>query len=531
MIRYNSRNQLSLDLFETPFERDLDCNNRWVKLADILPWDALASIYYRELSSDHGAPSKDARLVIGAVIIKHKMKLSDREVIAQIQENPYLQYFVGLERFTTERVFDPSLMPKIRKRLGVDKFEAMNEALLVKAGMIEQKNEAEAPDRDQNEPPAGGDDGPTQPAEAPLEQPIAEDQPSHKGKLLIDAVVTEQMIKYPNDLELLNDSRAEAERLIDLLYDRKPGLIKPRTYRKVARKEFLRVAKLRKKSGKVLRKAIRKQLGYLRRDLGIIEDLLEESPDKLIRFAYRDLKIYWVIQHIYRQQQEMFDLRVKRCDDRIVNIYQPWVRPMVTGKASKKVEFGPKSSVSLIDGYASVFRICWDNFNEGGDLQAQVEAYKSRYGYYPEAVCVDQKYGTRANRKWLKENGIRFSGKALGRPKKNPELDDILLEKLKKEEQRLRSQIEGKFGQGKNGYNLAKIRAKLISTSESWLASIYFVMNLIKFLCPKWTDKVDSRKWHSQLAAWEGRFRAIIRFLAPDKSLPVSLEMGRAPRK
>jgi len=94
MIRYHSHKQLSLAEFDWPFQTDLDENNRWVKMSLCIPWDALAEGYYQGLSLKQGRPTKDARLVIGAVIIKHKLCLSDEETVAQIQENPYLQYFV-----------------------------------------------------------------------------------------------------------------------------------------------------------------------------------------------------------------------------------------------------------------------------------------------------------------------------------------------------------------------------------------------------------------------------------------------------
>jgi hypothetical protein len=95
MIRYHSQKQLSLAEFDWPFQTALDENNRWVKLSECIPWDELAEGYYQDLVNTHGRPTKDARLVIGAVIIKHKLCLSDRETVAQIQENPYLQYFVA----------------------------------------------------------------------------------------------------------------------------------------------------------------------------------------------------------------------------------------------------------------------------------------------------------------------------------------------------------------------------------------------------------------------------------------------------
>ena len=95
MIRYRSHKQLSLAEFDWPFQTALDEHNRWVKMSACIPWDDLAQGYYQGLSARQGRPAKDARLVIGAVIIKHKLCLSDEETVAQIQENPYLQYCRG----------------------------------------------------------------------------------------------------------------------------------------------------------------------------------------------------------------------------------------------------------------------------------------------------------------------------------------------------------------------------------------------------------------------------------------------------
>ena len=102
MIRYTSQNQMTIEEFKTPFEIRLNKENRWVKLGESMPWDALARIYYRSMSSDMGAPAIDARIVIGAMIIKHKLKLDDRETIEAIRENMYMQYFLGLSEYKYE---------------------------------------------------------------------------------------------------------------------------------------------------------------------------------------------------------------------------------------------------------------------------------------------------------------------------------------------------------------------------------------------------------------------------------------------
>ena len=174
----------------------------------------------------------------------------------------------------------------------------------------------------------------------------------------------------------------------------------------------------------------------------------------------------------------MYDTRTHTIENRIVSISQPHVRPIVRGKAGKEVEFGAKLSVSLVDGYAFMDHLSWDAFNEGGDLIGQVEAYHKRFGFYPESVHGDKIYGTRANRRYLKERGIRFSGKPLGRPRK-------LSKEQKREMKRgvgIRNRIEGKFGEGKRKYDLDLVKARDLRTSESWIASVFFVMNLAHWL-------------------------------------------------
>jgi hypothetical protein len=89
------------------------------------------------------------------------------------------------------------------------------------------------------------------------------------------------------------------------------------------------------------------------------------------------------------------------------------VRLIIRGKLNKSVEFGAKISVSLTpQGIAKIDHLRWDAFNKGGDIITQVEAYQRRYGFYPEAVVADSVYGTHKNRAYLKDNGIRYAGKA-----------------------------------------------------------------------------------------------------------------------
>jgi hypothetical protein len=483
MIRYTSQNQMSIEEFKTPFQVRLDKGNRWVKLGESIPWDALASIYYRSMSSDMGAPAIDARIVIGAMIIKHKLKLDDREVIESIRENMYMQIFLGLKEYTYDDVFERSLFTTLRYRLGADKFDAMTRQIILRSEKKEDAGEKDLNDPDDDVPVNNLD-------RSAEEEDLSEDEGSkqttteekpkkNKGKLIMDATVADQMIAHPTDLGLLSRSREESERLIDVLCKRLDIKDKPRTYRRLARKQYLNVAKKKNKSKKEIHKAVGQQLRYLRRNLKNIDKLLDTAEGMSFPLEHRDQRIFWVVQHIYEQQVTMYKELTHSVDNRIVNIYQPYVRPIVRGKDKAQVEFGAKLGVSIQNGYARINTLSWEAYNEGTDLKKAVEAYKKLNGCYPEVVITDKIYGTRENRQWLKELGIRYSGKPLGRPSAKSQTQ--YCKRKQKIEQGIRNQVEGKFGQGKNGYNLNKVRARAAKTSESWIAAIFFVMNLIKF--------------------------------------------------
>jgi len=508
MIRSYSSKQLTLTEFDWPFETALDENNRWVRMSQCIPWDDLAEGYYQGLSAQTGRPAKDARLVIGAVIIKHKLSLSDSEAVQQIQENPYMQYFVGLSSYQMKAPFAPSLFVEIRKRMGPTVFEVFHQAIMDAHDEEKLKPEAEStakkqePPQDQSVPPEQEEASPK-----PIEPEDVERQVEsklHQGKLILDATVVEQAIRYPTDLSLLNEAREFSEKVIDALYPHTSVNKKPRTYREKARKAFLAVVKQRRPGGKMLRRGIKQQLQYLRRNLGHIEQLLTHWPEGTkLPLPHWLLYRYWVIQHLYQQQWEMYQSKTRRCDHRVVSISQPYVRPIIRGKQNKAVEFGAKLSVSLTgDGFAQVDHVRWDAFHEGLDLKSQVESYKIRTGHYPEKVLADPLYGTRENRSYLKQKGIHFAGKPLGRPKKVTEenREELKQQKAERKSDYLqRIPIEGKFGQGKSGYRLNYIKAKRADTSIAWINSIFMVMNLlilerIFFVCCK-----KSAVWRIQL--------------------------------
>ena len=93
--------QIRFENFHLPFSGHLDPKNRWVVLAQLIPWDILEAKYATRFCSRRmGTPAKPVRMALGALIIKERCGYSDEETVEQIRENPYLQYVCheGTER-------------------------------------------------------------------------------------------------------------------------------------------------------------------------------------------------------------------------------------------------------------------------------------------------------------------------------------------------------------------------------------------------------------------------------------------------
>ena len=326
--------------FYLPFGGRLRSENRWVRLSKLIPWEEIEKEYAKHFAeSGMGAPAKAARVALGALIIQEKLGLTDEEVVEQIRENPYLQYFIGYGEYCDEEPFEASMMVHFRKRLGLAELSGINE--LIHSKHWKQKHKERVQDQNKDGEDKGGCSG---------------GGTEKRGKLIVDASVAPADIRYPTDLSLLNEAREKSEGIIDVLHEPLKGEEKKvRTYRERARRDYLRAAKKRRLKATELRKAIGKQLRYVKRDLQHIETLAEKSGLELLsRKQYRDLL---VIGEVYRQQERMYGERTKRIEDRIVSISQPHVRPIVRGKAGRPVEFGAKVSVSLVNGYSFIDRM------------------------------------------------------------------------------------------------------------------------------------------------------------------------------
>ncbi len=314
--------------FELPFGGKLAEDNRWVIMAKVIPWSEFEEEYAQNFATEMGAPAKSFRMALGALIIKEKLGISDRETVLQIRENPYLQYFIGQSAYSNEAPFEPSLLVHFRQRIDVNLVNKVNQRMVkIMSETLDCSSEKKKREEERNEQ-------------------------ENRGKLIIDATCTPADISYPTDLGLLNQARQQTEKIIDSLYESRKGKVKrkPRTYRKIARKDYLKVAKQRRPTRKQKRKAIKKQLQYLKRNFSHIEQLVE-SGASLESLNKRQYKMLLVVTEVYRQQLWLLKNNKQSIEDRIVSLSQPHIRPIVRGKAGKTVEFGAKLAASCFEGY------------------------------------------------------------------------------------------------------------------------------------------------------------------------------------
>jgi len=96
----------------------LASGNRWLLLAEALPWEKLDEEYGRYFAAGQGRPAKDSRLVCGLLVLKQLKNLSDDDAVAEFMESPYIQAFCGQEYFALEDVINPGILSERRKRLG-----------------------------------------------------------------------------------------------------------------------------------------------------------------------------------------------------------------------------------------------------------------------------------------------------------------------------------------------------------------------------------------------------------------------------
>jgi hypothetical protein len=366
------------------------------------------------------------------------------------------------------------MMVHFRKRFSEEDLNRINELIAERGKAMVMEAVGSLPDDDDSDDPDS--DAGNQLSLDDLVKPADWPEGKNWGTLTIDASCTPADITYPTDLKLLNEARESSERIIDDLCEQRSDLraLRPRYDRGRARAVFLNVAKQKKPRRRKIKAAIRHQLDYLQRNLDAIDALIASGA------RLSALKTHWwqkllVISELHRQQSILLNAKTRSIPDRIVNLVQRQVRPIVRGKARTSVEFGAKISVSVRNGFAFLHRISWDPYNEAEDLIPQAKKYKQEHGCYPERICADRIYINTKNRNFCTRNNIRLSGRRLGRPPRDPEINAAHKQQLSAD-QRRRNEVEGCFGSGKRKYSLGLIMARLAKGAETSISMAFLVM-------------------------------------------------------
>ncbi len=219
--------------FNQPMGLHMNPDNRWIKMADRIPWNDFEIKYAKLFPSGTGNVAKPLRMALGALIIQTKYQFSDRELVEQITENPYLQYFIGLPGYQEDPPFDASTLLLFRKRISAKMLMEVNEYLLA------HKDD----DNNRNTPPSAGNSGDND----------ASDENTNKGTLTLDATCAPANIRYPQDVSLLNEARVKLETII-YRFCKSYDLPLPRRYSRRARKIILPLQKakntVQRKSGR-----------------------------------------------------------------------------------------------------------------------------------------------------------------------------------------------------------------------------------------------------------------------------------------
>ncbi|MBD3271521.1 MAG: IS5 family transposase, partial [Elusimicrobia bacterium] len=362
-----------------PFGGKLNEKNQWIVLHDQIPWGRLEEIY-RKYHSHMGRPGKDSQLMNGLLIIQHLKGISDEKLVEEFLENPYLQYFCGYDQLVTnEKEIESSTLSKARGRLGVEYFRRFEEEIvgvLIQEKLIKSKEQ------------------------------------------MVDATVYPAGIKYPTDTGLLEDVRQWLVKSIKEL--KRIGRIKEniRTYCRKARAVYVQFQRKRRKAKKKVRRVRRQMLQFVKRNIrqltvlitrvtswDVLDWAVIEEIKRRLRVA---LKIYW-------QQYEMHRKKLTGIPGRVVSFWKPHIRPIVRGKAGKDVEFGPKCSVSYVDGYLFLDKLSFDPYHEGAALPESLEKHRNRFKNEAEVIIADKIYGTRENREMLEAKKVKASLVPLGR--------------------------------------------------------------------------------------------------------------------
>src|SRR5215216_2654533 len=273
-----------------PLRNLLDPQHSLYLLAEAINWPVFDEQFGLLYADGVGRPALSTRLMVALHYIKHLYDLSDDLVLAGFLENPYWQFFCGMEYFQHQLPCDPTSLVKWRKRVGATGIEQLLKETIEAA---KRQQALKASDID---------------------------------SVNVDTTVQEKAIAFPTDARLYHKSRRALVRL-----SREVGFKLRQNYSRLGKKALFHQSRYataqQMQRARKQTKKLRTYLGRVLRNVERMVGPLKPKQAELVRISRR----------IFEQ---------KRDDkQKVYSLHAPEVECISKGKAHKRYEFGCKVAV------------------------------------------------------------------------------------------------------------------------------------------------------------------------------------------
>lgn len=398
----------------------LDTNDPLIQLADIFPWSKFEE-EFKKYYTGEGRPPKPIRLMVGILLLKQLKNLSDESIVEYWKQNPYFQYFCGLNDYQASVPCHPTELVKFRNRIGK---EGMG---FIFKMSVELHGEA-----------------------------------AQESQVIVDSTVQESNMTFPTDGKLA------IKIIIHLL--------------RVAKKEDIKLRRSFKKETKDLRillrffrhpRKIKKALGAMKRLREIAKIILRDIDRKFdnnLELQEKYAESFYLYMRVLSQE--------KNTPNKIYSLHELDAYAINKGKDHKGYEFGTKASIVTTKDSCIIVGVSAHktNIHDNKTLQEVLtNATDNRIVAITEAICDRGYRGTKEVT--IAEHTIEISipGTILKR-------DTKAQKEIKKEKFRRRAAIEPIIGHMKSDYRMARNYLKGFEGDEINLLLAASAFNLRKWM-------------------------------------------------
>ena len=437
------------------FPVEYDKNHPIIRIADYLDREELCNDLALFYCPNNGRPTVSLRLKVGLLILKHLEKQSDEQVVDRLKRDVYYQYLCGVTFGDAQNAVNPSSLTHFRNQIGIEGVKMIENAVR----------------KLMSRPPRGKKRGPK------------------NREIVVDTTVTASPITYPTDVKLLEATRTNLVKQLEKA--EKTGRVKKRhrKYKRKARKEFLLHQKLGRKSKKKRKKAVKKLLGFAKRNLRQLKESVNDIEKSALSkpLSKEEAKSFGKMKDVMRRsvaiiEQQIALSRGRKVSGRIVSFHNQNVRPIVRGKFPVNVEFGRKLLLLEKDGYLEMAGSYWDNVSDAHLTEPAIDYCEKVLDFKVEGIGADRGFHGKESNRACKKHGVkRIAIQRKGKPRKSKRPKPRWEERLR----RRRCGIEGRISVAKRCYGLDRALYRIVNGEEMWSRLGLAAYNLKKAVSPR----------------------------------------------